>query len=169
MQSNVLNDLAKAKRRRTEKKFEKRWNMSAKSRFFICNVVAVAVFLVLLGFFPFFASLVKPKGFILFAHFCTACLTRAIERDRPQQRKKSRFFICRYARSVDFFWSGGVLCTFLECNGLHYIGTRFRSDLSSKEDLKIYIILLRVDGRQHWMDATYCVVEISLDIIFGCF
>ena len=39
------------------------------------RVVAVAVFLVFVGVFPWFASFVKPKGFILFAHFYTASLT----------------------------------------------------------------------------------------------
>ena len=39
------------------------------------RVVAVAVFLFVVLVFPWFASLVKPKGFILFAHFSTASLT----------------------------------------------------------------------------------------------
>ena len=39
------------------------------------RVVAVAVFLFVVLVFPWFASFVKPKGFILFAHFYTASLT----------------------------------------------------------------------------------------------
>ena len=39
------------------------------------RVVAVAVFLFVVLVFPWFASFVKPKGFILFAHFSPASLT----------------------------------------------------------------------------------------------
>ena len=87
----------------------------------------------------------------------------ATEEKKPllhlQVCQKCRFFL---------EWWGAVYISGMQWIALHW-DKRFRSDLSSKEDLKIYIILLRVDGRQHWMDATYCVVEISLDIIFGCF
>ena len=39
------------------------------------RVVAVAVFLFVVLFFHGFASFVKPKGFLLFAHYFTASLT----------------------------------------------------------------------------------------------
>jgi hypothetical protein len=52
------------------------------------RVVAVSVFLSVFLFLPWFASFVKPKGFILFARFSTASLTVRTEpeRDRPQQK-----------------------------------------------------------------------------------
>ena len=54
------------------------------------RVVAVAVFCLFLLFLCC-ASVVKPKSFIFFAHFFyrfSHCQDRALERDRPQQRKK---------------------------------------------------------------------------------
>ena len=67
---------------------------------------------------------------------------------------------------------------FLECKRMHYVfGRRLHSDLSSKGGVKIYIsrrweiscmcIASCWWSTALWMDATYCVVEILLNIIFG--
>ena len=82
MQSNVLNDLAKAKRRRTKKKANlagrfacrRCWRVSSRCVGFsmICLACEAKVF-------HTFCTL-----FFRFSH----CQDRALERDRPQQRKK---------------------------------------------------------------------------------